>query len=129
VVRHPHQAPAGTGCQTALPATGVCGLSAHDADYCPARPSNRGKAQAIFPCFVRPGPICFGDQYVPGPNWIITELQAKEDGRGAGPVGVQKNGWHRGLRLRCGLMLIPHIQWVVFLFDTAKKCHVYQANG
>ncbi|HCC54582.1 MAG TPA: transcriptional activator RfaH [Desulfobulbaceae bacterium] len=29
------------------------------------------------------GPICFGDHYLPVPDWIIVDLQAKEDGRGA----------------------------------------------
>ena len=32
------------------------------------------------------GPICFGDQYVPMPNWIIADLQTKEDGGGAIPL-------------------------------------------
>ncbi|MBU1404744.1 MAG: transcriptional activator RfaH [Proteobacteria bacterium] len=32
------------------------------------------------------GPICFGDQYVPVPDWIISDLQAKEDASGAVPL-------------------------------------------
>jgi transcriptional antiterminator RfaH len=39
------------------------------------------------------GPICFGDQYVPVPDWIITELQAKEDGRRTVPLAeLQRKG-------------------------------------
>jgi transcriptional antiterminator RfaH len=39
------------------------------------------------------GPICFGDQYVPVPDWIIADLQAREDGSGAVPlVESQKKG-------------------------------------
>ena len=32
------------------------------------------------------GPICFGDHYVSVPDWIIADLQAKEDGSGAVPL-------------------------------------------
>ena len=46
------------------------------------------------------GPICFGDQYVPVPDWIITELQAKEDGNGAVPLAeLQKKGLNRGAKV------------------------------
>lgn len=39
------------------------------------------------------GPICFGDRYVPVPDWIIADLQAKEDTNGAVPVAeLQKKG-------------------------------------
>ena len=39
------------------------------------------------------GPICFGDQYMPVPDWIIADLQAKEDGSGAVPLAeLQKKG-------------------------------------
>jgi transcriptional antiterminator RfaH len=32
------------------------------------------------------GPICFGDQYVPVPDWIIADLRAREDESGAVPM-------------------------------------------
>jgi len=39
------------------------------------------------------GPICFGDQYVSVPDWIIADLQAKEDASGAVPLAeLQKKG-------------------------------------
>ncbi|MFQ6757694.1 transcriptional activator RfaH [Desulfovibrionaceae bacterium CB1MN] len=39
------------------------------------------------------GPICFGDQYVPVPDWIIADLQAKEDGSGAVPLAELREKW------------------------------------
>jgi transcriptional antiterminator RfaH len=39
------------------------------------------------------GPICFGDQYPPVPDWIIADLQTKEDASGAVPLAeLQKKG-------------------------------------
>jgi transcriptional antiterminator RfaH len=39
------------------------------------------------------GPICFGEQYVSVPDWIISDIQAKEDGGGAVPLAdMQKKG-------------------------------------
>jgi transcriptional antiterminator RfaH len=46
------------------------------------------------------GPICFGDQYVPVPAWIIADLQAKEDGSGAVPLAeLQKKGLTPGAKV------------------------------
>jgi transcriptional antiterminator RfaH len=46
------------------------------------------------------GPICFGDQYVPVPDWIIADLQAKEDGNGGVPLAeLQKKGLTRGAKV------------------------------
>ena len=39
------------------------------------------------------GPICFGDRYVPVPDWIIADLHAKEDTSGAVPLAeLRKKG-------------------------------------
>ncbi|OGQ87765.1 MAG: hypothetical protein A2512_10635 [Deltaproteobacteria bacterium RIFOXYD12_FULL_56_24] len=44
------------------------------------------------------GPIFFGDQYPPVPDWIIADLQAKEDASGAVPLAeLQKKGLAPGI--------------------------------
>ncbi len=64
------------------------------------------------------GPICFGDQYVPVPDWIIDDLQAKEDAGGAVPlVDLQKKG------------LTPGVAVAVQLDDTSAQGLFYSFSG
>lgn len=103
MIPHSHQAPTGTG--YCITSGGVCGLSAHDARRCEARQEDRAEAQAFFPGYlvlhlapeerkwvaissvrVPSGLIYLGDHYVPVLNWIIVELEAKEDASGAVPL-------------------------------------------
>lgn len=43
------------------------------------------------------GPVCFGDQYPPVPEWIIADLKAREDKSGSVPLAeLRKKGLNPG---------------------------------